>query len=251
MRFARTALLSCLTAACMPAAEPSDAAPADARAGQLSARLSAATRSGAEAKGGLHSLAGGAQLYVPASYRNDRPMPLLVMLHGAGGNAAHSIALARAEADRLGFLLLAPKSARASWDIISARSFGIDVRALDVLLREVSAGYSVDASKVAIGGFSDGASYALTIGLINGGLFSDIFAFAPGFAAPGVYSGKPRIFISHGTGDRVLPIDVCSRRIVPQLRRAGYDVRYEEFAGGHEVPAELAREALGRLGEKR
>ena len=29
-----------------------------------------------------------------------------------------------------------------------------------------------------------------------------------------------------------------------RLRRAGYAVRYEEFAGGHAVPETLAREAL-------
>ena len=250
MHLARAFLLSSLATACMPAADPGEAAPADARAGQLSAPAfaTAAKESG---ETGLRTLAGRAQLYVPASYRHGRPMPLLVMLHGAGGNASQGIALARGEADRLGFLLLGPKSRAASWDMISARAFGPDVRAIDALLREVASGYSVDPARVAIGGFSDGASYALTIGLINGGLFSEIFAFAPGFAAPGAYSGKPRVFISHGTADRVLPIDACSRRIVPHLRRAGYDVRYEEFAGGHEVPRELARQALSRLAEAR
>ena len=57
-------------------------------------------------------------------------------------------------------------------------------------------------------------------------------------------TGMPAIFIAHGLQDRVLPIETCSRRIVPRLRRAGYAVRYEEFAGGHAVPETLAREAL-------
>jgi predicted esterase len=41
----------------------------------------------------------------------------------------------------------------------------------------------------------------------------------------------------------VLPIQRCSRRIVPQLEGAGYDVSYREFEGGHTIPAEIARAA--------
>lgn len=52
------------------------------------------------------------------------------------------------------------------------------------------------------------------------------------------------MFISHGTADEVLPIDRCSRRIVPALRQRGYDIRYDEFEGGHEVPAPITAEAM-------
>jgi predicted esterase len=59
--------------------------------------------------------------------------------------------------------------------------------------------------------------------------------------------GKPRCFISHGQYDPVLPIDRCSRRLVPQLQEAGYDVRYQEFGDGHTVPVGISRQALGWL----
>jgi predicted esterase len=55
------------------------------------------------------------------------------------------------------------------------------------------------------------------------------------------------MFISHGTHDQILPIDQCSRRIVPELQRAKYDVSYREFDGPHTVPAEIAREAVDWL----
>jgi phospholipase/carboxylesterase len=87
-------------------------------------------------------------------------------------------------------------------------------------------------------------SYALSIGITNGDLFREIIAFSPGFMAPDGEVDRPRIYISHGVHDQVLPIDHCSRRIVPQLRRAGYDVTYHEFDGPHTVPPEIAREAL-------
>ena len=41
------------------------------------------------------------------------------------------------------------------------------------------------------------------------------------FMAPAVQVSSPCIFVSHETRDEVLPIDRSSRRIVPQLERAG------------------------------
>ena len=93
-------------------------------------------------------------------------------------------------------------------------------------------------------GFSDGASYGLSLGLTNGDLFTHLIAFSPGFMAPATKRGKPPIFVSHGTHDGVLPIERCSRRIVPQLDREGYEVRYREFDGTHTVPRSIARDAL-------
>jgi phospholipase/carboxylesterase len=103
---------------------------------------------------------------------------------------------------------------------------------------------------VAVGGYSDGASYALSLGIANGDLFSHVLAFSPGFLTPTGQRGSPRIFVVHGTRDRWLPIDSCSRRIVPRLERAGYEVLYREFEGGHVVPPGIAREAAIWLADR-
>ena len=238
-RSAAAALL--VAGACVP--EPSgtaEAARAVATEGELGARPRKVSAAGAN---GLVPLRG-ALLYVPEAYDLAEPMPLVVMLHGAGGTARHSIDLARGYADRHGFILLAPGSRRSSWDIISSRSFGPDVAAIDAMLKEVFAAYAIDPKRLAVSGFSDGASYALSLGLGNGKLFTDVIAFAPGFMAPGRIEGEPAIFISHGVNDQVLPIERCSRRIVPQLRRSGYKVDYREFSGGHSVPPDLAEAAF-------
>ncbi|HET7077939.1 MAG TPA: phospholipase, partial [Chloroflexia bacterium] len=87
-------------------------------------------------------------------------------------------------------------------------------------------------------------SYALSVGLTNGDLFTHILAFSPGFLASAGQTGTPRIFISHGIHDSVLPIDRCSRRIVPSLRDADYAVSYKEFDGPHTVPPDIARAAV-------
>jgi phospholipase/carboxylesterase len=122
--------------------------------------------------------------------------------------------------------------------------YGSDVKFIVRALRQTFDRLPVDPRRLAVTGFSDGASYALSVGLTNGDLFTHVIAFSPGFASSAAYRGKPPVFISHGTFDEVLPIDRCSRRIVPQLERAGYEVRYREFEGSHTVPQRVAREAL-------
>ena len=173
-------------------------------------------------------------------------MPLVVILHGAGGNARNGLLpfapLADDEGDE-GLILPAVGSRSSTWNVIGG-DFGPDIAFIDRALEQTFGRYSVDPSHVAVEGFSDGASYALSIGITNGGLFSHIITFSPGFMVPRSQSGEPRIFISHGLHDRVLPIDRCSRRIVPRLRDAGYDVTHVEFDGPHTVPPGIAADAL-------
>ena len=182
-------------------------------------------------------------LYVPDGYRMEHPAPLALMLHGAGGNAQHGLSLLKSFADEAGMILLAPDSRRQTWDVIVDR-YGPDVAYIDRALEQTFSRYTVDRKRIAVGGFSDGASYALSLGVANGDLFTHVIAFSPGFMAPSRQQGSPRLFISHGTRDDVLPIERCSRRIVPQVKRAGYDVQYREFDGTHTLPPQIAREAL-------
>jgi phospholipase/carboxylesterase len=184
-------------------------------------------------------------LYVPATYQAERPAPLVLLLHGAGGHARQGLELLRSLADAAGLLLLAPASREHTWDLLVGRRYGPDLALIDRALEQTFSRYAVAPERVAIGGFSDGASYALSLGITNGDLFTHVIAFSPGFMAPAGQTGSPRIFISHGTRDGVLPIDRCSRRIVPQLERAGYDVLYREFDGGHTISPDIASEAVG------
>jgi phospholipase/carboxylesterase len=185
-----------------------------------------------------------ALLYVPKSGAPDRPAPLLVYLHGATGSEQQGINRFSTLADELGFLLLSPASAGGTWDAIR-ESYGPDVTAIDEALKRTFAICRVDARRIGLCGFSDGASYALGLGLSNGDLFSALMAFSPGFVPPGSkQSGTPRVFVSHGTNDTILPIDSCSRRLVPELKQSGYKVTYREFDGPHTVPPEIAREAV-------
>ena len=96
-------------------------------------------------------------------------------------------------------------------------------------------------------GFSDGASYALSLGLANGDNVRQIVAHSPGFCLDVPRHGQPAFFVSHGTSDPVLPIDQASRLIVPALRAFGDSVDYVEFDGHHEVPAAIGDQAVAWL----
>ena len=140
---------------------------------------------------GLHSLEVGITrgeylLRVPASYRAASPAPLMLWLHGAGRRARNFLAPEQqALADSAGVILLVPTSHEYTWDVIARRGrYGLDVGAIERALESTFSRYAVDPMHVAVGGFSDGASYVLSLGISNGELFTHVLAFSPGFAAP-------------------------------------------------------------------
>lgn len=182
-------------------------------------------------------------LYVPTGYTPDRAWPLFVALHGAGG-ASDGWASYHARAEDRGMVLLIPDSRGPTWDLILG-DLGPDVAFLDRALQYTFDRCRVDPDHVVLGGFSDGATYALSLGVSNGDLFSHLIGYSPGFLQ--TYDpivGDPRVFVSHGTSDPILPVSSSRDRIVPTLRGEGYDVTYREFSGGHEVPADISEAAL-------
>lgn len=182
-------------------------------------------------------------LYVPSTYDPAHPAPLLVLLHGATGSASNWRGVFEVAGAR-GIVVLALDSRGATWDRIRG-DFGPDYLFMDAALKEVFAQAAIDPSRIALAGFSDGATYALSLGVGNGDLFTHLMAFSPGFVSSGEsLVGEPRIFVSHGREDPVLSVGASRDRIVPALRNAGYDVTYEEFDGGHAVPQAIFDTAM-------
>jgi phospholipase/carboxylesterase len=172
------------------------------------------------------------------------PVPLLVLLHGAGGAGDRILRRLGPTADAAGIAVLAPDSRGSTWDAIRA-DFYEDVAFLNRALEKVFQTVAVDPARLAVGGFSDGATYGASLGVINGDLFTRVVAFSPGFVIPGTSYGKPRFFVSHGTNDPILPINRCGRVVVQMLRARGYDVTFREFNGQHEIPEAIATEGMG------
>ena len=171
-------------------------------------------------------------------------LPLLLFLHGATQSGERMIARIGAAADESGVVVVAPDSRAGTWDAIRGE-FGEDIGFLNRVLEIVFARLDVDPARLAIGGF---LGWRLVWPVAWPGqrrpLFPRVVACSPGFVIQAPAQGRPRIFISHGTSDQILPIDQCSRIIVPRLRSMDYDVTFREFDGRHELPPAIATEAL-------
>ncbi len=165
---------------------------------------------------------------------------LVVVLHGAGGSADSGLS-AFETWNAPGLVLVAPASKAYTWSGLLGSD--ADLAAVNGALAKAYARCRIDRKRVAIGGFSDGASYALSLGLASGDLFRSVIAFSPGGIVGSGQTGRPRIFVSHGTRDTVLPYERTRTSIVRQLRGAGYPVTFKSFRGGHEVPPAIGKAA--------
>lgn len=173
-------------------------------------------------------------LIVPDGLPTDRPVPLLVMFHGAGGSAEKVLPFLIDHARQRGFLLLLPQSQFPTWDLVIGGN-GPDLERLDQALTEVASRFVVDPTHLGFAGFSDGGSYALSAGVTNGDLASHVMAFSAGFMSVFQQNGAPRIFIAHGLEDEQLPIETSARPHVAKLKAAAYDVTAVEFKGPHHI----------------
>src|SRR5262245_19565313 len=180
------------------------------------------------ASGGLQKLSGrNGLLYVPMAHAE--PLPLLILLHKSGGSPKEWFSGGESfapDAEKGRFIILAPESPGVSW-ATGPKSWGYDYVAINRALEEAFARCAIDRNRLAIGGFSDGASYALSLGLANGDVFGYVIAFSPGFIVKAHARGRlgnnnevqiPLVYIAHGTADNVLPIASTSRIFASSLR---------------------------------
>ena len=129
-------------------------------------------------------------LFVPASYRDTVPAPLLVMLHGYGG-WADEMKSTFSLAEEFGVVVIAPESRDVTWGRESP-GFDEDVRYIGAAYRKVTKLVNIDPARVGLGGRSDGAGYALTMGLAYGDIFNHLIVIAGGRMNPIRRKGKRR-----------------------------------------------------------
>lgn len=182
-------------------------------------------------------------LYIPQRASSAVPLPLLVWLHGGGGSS-NDIKRLFPMAEEQGVAVLALDARHNTWDGIDS-PFGPDVLFMDAALRHTFERVAIDPQRIALGGLSDGAAYALALGRTNGDLFTHLIAVAPGqLTPPAPPAGKPRILVAHGRQDNVYSVESSRRFVVPRLQQDGYEVTYLEFDGPHSVPEPVGRNII-------
>jgi predicted esterase len=175
-----------------------------------------------------------ALLVVPEGLDATAPAPLLVMFHGAGGEAnrvlPHLVRHARARR----FLLLAPQSMYPTWDIVIG-GHGPDLERLQAALARVATHFAIDPQRLALAGFSDGGSYALSAGITNGDIASHVIGLSAGFMNTFSQNGAPKVFLAHGRSDSQLPMETSAAPHAKRLLEAGYDLTLLPFDGDHVI----------------
>ena len=98
------------------------------------------------------------------------PRALVVVLHGAGGSSASALDAFRGGWDEPGLVLIAPAAKGQTWSILRSET-DVDLESVNLALAAAYERCRIDRRRIAVGGFSDGATYALTLGVSNGDLF--------------------------------------------------------------------------------
>jgi polyhydroxybutyrate depolymerase len=144
------------------------------------------------------------RLFVPASYDGRKPLPLVLDLHGSGGDAAGQASTSRFEAlaARESFLVATLQADQEHrWNVPVKEGRADDVRYVSDVIDDVAARACTDRTRVYATGFSGGARMS---SLLACKLSSRIAAIAPmsGLRWPGSCDARPvPVLTLHGLAD--------------------------------------------------
>lgn len=170
------------------------------------------------------------RLMAPESVEDGRKYPLVLCLHGRGGNTDAPQALMKAEMrKKYPCYILAPKvdSAEYSWSSTRKTAIPYVLELLDALLPK----HAIDADRIYVTGQSMGGA----------GTFAAIATRPDFFAAAAPICGTANqsdvakfkhvpIWIFHGDADPTVPV-ASSRTMVKALKSAGGEPKYTEYPG--------------------
>ncbi|MBS1978970.1 MAG: prolyl oligopeptidase family serine peptidase [Bacteroidetes bacterium] len=187
--------------------------------------------------------------------------PVLILLHGVGSNERDLFSVAgKLPEDFLVLSLRGPYRIgpqRYAWYQVDFKSgkpaitHDQEAASRELLMNfieEMGERHQFDPQRIFIGGFSQGAIMSLSLGLIHPELFKGIVAISgrlpeelrAEFAPSNELSGL-KVFVAHGTHDRVLTIDYA-RKLRSFLNGFGVSSFYKEYNAGHGISGEMLQD---------
>ncbi|MEY9124962.1 phospholipase [Bradyrhizobium yuanmingense] len=196
---------------------------------------------------------GGFSVYVPEYYTPERPMPLVMALHGGSGNGRGFLWSWLRDARSLGAILVAPTATGPTWALMGEDT---DTPNLMRILEEVRGRWRIDPSHMLLTGMSDGGTFCYVTGLDGASPFTHLAPVAATFhplmaemADAMRLQGLP-IFITHGKLDWMFPVQTA-RQTQAALSAAGAQVTYREIDDlSHTYPREINAELMAWLNGK-
>ena len=197
----------------------------------------------------------------PDGYRVDRRYPMVVLLHGFSSQMADLAGLCPA-IDPEGYVYICPNAplplqigsgmqgyAWTARDATGVSDFDTPQKMLTVLLEEAMERYHVEHGQVILGGFSQGGMMTYQYGLTQPDIFRGLVVLSGNLTDPNGQRARlpssrtQRIFIAHGVGDTMIPID-DARDSVGFLREEGYKPDYREYSMGHQINQEVLEDLV-------
>jgi predicted peptidase len=174
------------------------------------------------------------RLFVPDAYDGEHDFPLVVALHGSGGDEndffdKYPEAPLKPEAQRLGFLVVCPKGRGPA----SGYRGPAEQDVFDVLA-EVRRDYRIDPRRIYLMGHSMGAYATWRLAAQHPGIFAALGPIAGGGnpADMDKLRDVPQ-YVVHGALDETVPVEQ-SRAMVAAARKLGVSVVYVELPdAGH------------------
>lgn len=209
------------------------------------------------------------RIRLPKDFDASKSYPLLVGMHGMGGNSegfvSHydkledpQVIYVAPEGQYPLSMNVGPQWYRRSWAITNAGKLALktsDKMVSEYILKtikQVSKDYKV--SDVYLMGFSQGAVYAYTIGLQNTETIKGVIGFS-GYlmdvdneysllTKEDIETGQDlRIFVAHGIDDAAIKVETA-REIKSMFEEKGFDLTYTEFEGRHGIKADVFNKAV-------
>ena len=176
------------------------------------------------------------RLFVPSNYDATKNWPLVVALHGMGGDEnsffnGYEAGAIKRMAESRGYLVVCPKGRQpASMYLGPAEKDVIDV------LAEVKREYSIDDDRVYLTGHSMGGYGTWSVAANHPDLFAALAPFAGG-GMPQVVAKLKSIshipwIVVHGDADPTVSVEE-SRRMVKAGKELGIEIKYIEVPSGN------------------
>ena len=155
---------------------------------------------------------GGFSMYVPETYTPDRKWPLVMALHGGGGNGRSFLWSWLRDARGQGAILIAPTAVGPTWALSGPDG---DTPNLARILDQARLGWNIDERRLFLTGMSDGGTFTYVSGLEAESPFTHLAPACASFHPMIAQMADPErirdlpIYLVHGALDWMFSVDVA------------------------------------------
>jgi poly(3-hydroxybutyrate) depolymerase len=177
------------------------------------------------------------RIYVPSSYDKSKKYPLIMLLHGAGGDENNFLdryqGMWSKLAEERGYIIAAANGRGPVSGYLKENGAEQDVMDVIALIEK---NYNVDSTREYLAGHSMGGGGTWRLGFEYRNRFAALAPIAGTRPSPAIDSAlasgrKVPMIVVCGAKDALVAVAGC-RRVADKLKSSGYDAKYLEYPEG-------------------